>query len=104
MNIEQKINELIDQVNLNRSSISPTFCYVHTWNWHPAVITWSRDLTDSPEEEEVLNRAIGKDAYVEYKAIQLIKTSDDTECLTSPIEFIRKTKEWFINERKTTSD
>jgi len=101
MNIEQKINRLINQTNTPfRNSIVPT---IDKWAWYGALMTWSKDLVDTLEEEKILHQSLGTQVSLEYQIMQLIKESNDLECLTSQVEYIRKTKEWFINEsRKET--
>lgn len=101
MNIEEKIDNLITQIDTFGSyHILP----IRSWRWSTETIEWAKDLVDTPEEEKTLYQFLGRLECLEYEVIQLIKESNDLECLTSSATYVRKTKEWFINERKIASN
>lgn len=97
MNIDEQIWDLFHYAFTRDTSIGTP----EHWKFSSALITWADDLVDTPEEKETLNRIIGIEGYLKFQALQSIKKADDIECLTSSIEFIRKAKEWFINESRT---
>ena len=100
MDIEQKISNLIGEIAAYHHT-TLVGSWIHTLHFHPSTITWARDLVDSPEEEEYLAEMVGVDTWIEYKAIQLIRSASEVECLTSSSAFIREAKEWLINESRT---
>jgi murein endopeptidase len=86
--------EMIDQ------KVKALYPNVDRLKWYPSLYTWLEDILETEEDRELVHQMLGIKEHTEYLVMRLVKNSDDSECLTSSIDFVRDAKLFFIRRRE----
>lgn len=96
MNVDEKAKKIWDNVYIGSGWYK---CSLAELKWTPTIYTWLKDLFKTEEEREMLHQFLGRRDHAEYLIMQLVRESDEAECLTSSIDFIRDAKLYFIRSK-----